>query len=136
MARSKGMAGMGTKLGYSLTKAGVPTYIAEILSAKPPGGGMGNVELTNMDSTQQEFDSDGVAISDQATFQCNHTGVDFSALNGVEKVWTILYKDGTKDQWIGYINKFGKDQVERNKTITTSVTIQESCAFASYVDPT
>lgn len=116
---------VGSKFYYGVTGAEAATQIARVRAITPPTGSVPDISKTHLESTAQERLS-GLPNYEGAELVIEFEKTQFAALRallGTARAYKILYSDGSKDLWEGYINEIGNEALEIDGLITAKIGI-------------
>lgn len=136
MARSDGMSGIGTTIGYSIVDADSFTTVAEVKNIGGPNPTVNKIDLTHLTSdAQTEESTAGIILPGLVDFLLNFTESVYATLLGflrAQKDWKVTYPSGGYHEFQGFIVGLPMETPAADATepITVSVSLQITGALS------
>jgi len=121
----------GATFLYGNTGAEAATAVARVSAIAPPTQEVPDIDISHLESATREYTS-GILENGEAefTFEYLKTAQDtMDALIGADRAFKILYADGSKHLWEGYIKSLAVQELTLDTIITAKGVVKVSGAL-------
>lgn len=115
----------GTQFFYGATGAEASTKLARVRAITPPNGTVAEIPMNHLESDAFERTA-GIPNFEGGELVIEYEKAKHNTLKGLlgtDRAFKILYSDGSKDLWEGYISAVGVESLEIDGLVTTKIEV-------------